>query len=191
MPRIKGRVTIQTLRILFTLTLTFRQGLSDTFFNVKRLILALFSTLFVFLAAFAQKDMVILRDGTIIDNCKIIQLSDSKLIYSMKGGSNRNEKVIPVNNIYMIKFENSRNIYITPTGRKMSNESGVIPKGADAIYLREGRQLIGYDTRDTDGLISYIISKKQKSLPFANEVPKSDVFMIRKGNGNTEIITPF
>lgn len=135
--------------------------------------------------------MLITRDGKTIEHCKIIQLSDSKLIYTPKDGPHRKEIILPVEDVYMLKFDKSRNIYITSTGRKMSNESGIIPKGADAIYLKEGRQLIGFGTRMNDGMVSYLISNDPKALPFANEISKSEIFMIRRANGSTEIINPF
>ncbi|MCM1504608.1 MAG: LysM peptidoglycan-binding domain-containing protein [Muribaculum sp.] len=154
-----------------------------------RLIIAGIAFMLSSQAAFAQKDLIILKNGREF-NATILQVNDRQVVYKMSSKKNDAEYTLDNADVYMIRFSQRGNVYINENGRRITGENQKLPKDADIIYLIEGREIPAYEVRVFDSHISYLTAKhtNKKVVPIAEVVPRNKVFMIRYTDGTIDLI---
>ncbi len=158
-------------------------------FSTLRLIIAGIALLLSSQTSFAQKDLIILKNGREF-NATILQVNDRQVVYKMSSKKNDSEYAVDNSDVYMIRFSQRGNVYINESGKRITGENQRLPKDADVIYLIEGREIPAYDVKVYDSHISYLSSKhtNKKIVPIAEVVPRNNVFMIRYTDGTIDLI---
>lgn len=161
-----------------------------------RRFLIMITVMSICLCCLAQGDLIIMRNGTEY-NGQIALVKQDKTVFKDDKGS---QMELPNTDIYMIKYEKRGNVFFTESGERLSSEGdGKIPGGASAIYLVEGKEVIGYDiTIDANNITYYPPSKKKygfiqisKKGSSSLSVPKNEVFLIKYEDGTKDLVTDF
>lgn len=140
-------------------------------------------------AGWAQKDLVILRDGTMM-NCKIIQVSTNYTIYKEDDSKKSREQRIDNAQLYMIKYEKRGNVFFTESGDRFNGmPTGKVSGDATIMYLRQGEEIVAYDLNIGQSIVSYKVSSKKKAM--VKTVPKNQVFLICYPDGTRDVLTSF
>lgn len=144
----------------------------------------LFSLCFV--ESFPQSDLILMRDGT-EKKVKIVTVTNEKTTYCL---NSQNEESVPNILVYMIKYRQRGNVFFTEEGERISGDgNGRIPTGAAAIYLLEGKELIGYNIVMDEYKISFTETKKSSSQ--TSYIAKSKIFLIKYPDGTKDIMNDF
>lgn len=137
----------------------------------------------------AHADLILLRDGSEIE-CTIRLVSDTDIKYLLP--RNDQQMSTPTSDVYMLNFNKRGNVYISPQGKRITGENRPIPKGADIVYLVEGKEIPAFNLNINDEEISFLDQKpSKKSIPVAKVYKRSEVFKIVYRDGSTDVITPF
>ena len=92
----------------------------------------------------AQRDLIILRDGS-ERRVKIVMVKNDNTLFATDKKSLVQES-IPNKDIYMIKYDKRGNVFFTENGERISGaDDAKIPSNATAIYLLRGEEIIGYN----------------------------------------------
>lgn len=145
---------------------------------------------FVFspLWSLAQRDLILLRDGS-ERKVKIIMVNSDQIVYSSDAKSVKQE-TINNNVVYMIKYEKRGNIFFMEDGERVSGEGdGRIPSNATVIYLLKGEEIVGYNVELDVSSVKYTASKKKGKEIFT--IDKSQIFLIVYPDGTKEMLNDF
>lgn len=136
----------------------------------------------------AQRDMILLRDGS-VRKANIIMVNNERTVFSTDKNSSSQEE-IPNRDIYMIKYDKRGNVFFTDEGERFDGEGdGKIPSKAVAIYLLNGKEIIGYNVVMNTETVSYTTSKRGgKDL---SSLKKSDVFLVVWPDGTRDMLNDF
>lgn len=155
---------------------------------MKPLAAIIFSIYMPALAA-AQDDLMIFRDGS-EKSVKVIQVADKRVTYLPQGKKNTQETYADPKDVYMIRFKERGNVYITPEGKRVTGENRKTDKGADLIYMVEGKEIQAYNLQVLENVIVYQEEKpKKKQYVSPVTVGKDEVFMIKYKDGTKDMIT--
>lgn len=147
----------------------------------------------------SNADRIIFRNG-VIDDTKIVQVRDSKIIYTNLDVQDKKLEV-PTKDIFMISIEDVGNIYFNEFGERKAGESkSAKPSKSDIVYLVSGYEIPCEKVRVSGDFVSFKVKdnniwKGLKGVIGFNKkkeqiVPKEDVFMICYRNGTNDFITP-
>ena len=147
----------------------------------------------------AHADRMIYRDGS-IDEVKIVQVRDSKIIY-MDPRVTSKKLEMPTTELYMVSIEDVGNIYYNELGERRAGESKPAKTSkTDIVYLVSGMEVpcenaylngdfVNFKVKDTSRLKefkeSYVFDKNKKV-----NIPREEIFMICYKNGVNDLITP-
>lgn len=139
---------------------------------------------------FAQRDMIIQRDGVVHSKIKVLATTTDSTYYQTK----LDKKVVSssVSNvmIYLIKYQKRGNVYFTLEGKQFTGDIGSqAPHDATAIYLLEGRELWGYNLIASEDKITYQMGKKKNSQQIT--MSKDDIFLILYPDGTRDVVNDF
>ena len=119
---------------------------------------------------YAQRDLIILRDGS-ERRVKIVMVKNDNTLFATDKKSSIQES-IPNKDIYMIKYDKRGNVFFTENGERFSGtDDAKIPSNATAIYLLRGEEIIGYKDAST--------------------INKSDIFLIVYPDETRELLNDF
>ncbi len=147
--------------------------------------------LFLMLAAlalvqgYAQRDKVILRDGTVRE-CKLEMVTTDSTVFTADG------RRVSIHNteVYMVKYDKRGNVFYTDDGEQFSGEGdGKVPGAAAAIYLAQGKEIVAYNLMMGVDQVTYQTGKKKNSP--TETVAKDDIFMICYHDGTRTIVNDF
>lgn len=148
----------------------------------------LFISLLIFFSncSYAQRDYIILRDGSSQwGNIDVVSTDNTTF-----ENSHGERIIVPNTNIYMIKYRQRGNVFFTEDGKRFSGETdGKIPNGAAAIYLLQGKEVIGYHVAIEEDRISYNLTRKSNSE--AQHIPTDSVFLILYHDGTKDMLNDF
>ena len=114
--------------------------------------------------SYAQRDLIILRDGIVHENVKVLATTTDSTFYQQKVGKKMVETSIGNEMIYLIKYQKRGNVYFTLDREQFSGDVGSsMPNDATAIYLLEGRELWGYNLITSKDEVTFQTGKKKKS----------------------------
>lgn len=142
----------------------------------------------------SAQDFVLLRTGEEIW-CKVEMVGNGLLTYRAEK-SKSNKISLPINQVYMIKYEKRGNTFYNFKGEviKTSPSASQLSKKDIGIYLCEGEEIIASEVSMDVENVSYkisgknnLISKKRKGESF--RIPKSKIFLIRYYDGTKELLT--
>lgn len=140
-------------------------------------------------AIFAQKDIIMKRDGSEMQ-VRVVQMNSKYVVYNLESKHDKEDKQMDNSEIYMIKFHKRGNVFFTEEGDRFNGEGdGKIPKKSTVVYLTKGQELVVFDLMMDTNKLSYKLSK-DKDAPI-NYTPKYQVFMIVYPDGTKDIITEF
>lgn len=134
----------------------------------------------------AGPDGVILRDGREM-SMRIVQVDNSRILYKNSGKKNDTEMWLDLHEVYMIRFEQRGNIYITADCKRITGENQKIEKNATVIYLVAGKEIPGYDVQVSERKVAYYTTNKRKFRALV-ELPYSDVFLIKYPDGTKDVL---
>lgn len=136
----------------------------------------------------AQRDLIILRDGS-ERKVKIIMVKSDNTILAADKKSSVQESVSN-KDIYMIKYEKRGNVFFTEDGGRMTGSSDAkIPSNATAIYLLKGEEIVGYNVEMDADKVSFTATKKEdKNL---KTISKSDIFLIVYPDKTRDVLNDF
>jgi len=138
----------------------------------------------------AQRDRLILRDGAVIGNVRVLATTTDSTLYQEKAGKRTVESSISNDMIYLIKYQKRGNVYFTLDGKQFTGDIGSsMPGDATAIYLLEGRELWGYNLIVSQNEVSYQASKKRKSEQYT--IPKDSIFLILYPDETRDVLNDF
>lgn len=154
---------------------------------MKRL-LAIFCTLIcVAYPSMAQKDFIISRNGSITP-VSIVRVNDKEVVYKESDKKRDPEFTVSNSEIYMLHFSKRGNVYLTEDGKRLTGEMQSVPRDADVIYTIDRREIIAYNIRVHEDIVTYNKDKKEKKYAGSEVLPRSNVFMIRYSDGTTDVI---
>lgn len=141
-------------------------------------------------------DVIILRKGEFL-TADIKEVTDSS-VYALplpvtKTGRadmktmNRNPKPIAAENLYMLSKGKGSTVFFHSDGSRDTVANKIWQEGTDRIFLIEGREIIGWDTKVTDSSVSYFRSDPDMNRYLKRyTTPLSDVFMIVFDDGKAK-----
>lgn len=136
----------------------------------------------------AQRDLIILRDGS-ERKVKIIMVKSDNTVFSTDKKSSVEES-IPNKDIYMIKYEKRGNVFFTEDGGRMTGASDAkIPSNATVIYLLKGEEIIGYNVEMDADKVSFTKTKKEGKD--VSTVHKSEIFLIVYPDETRDVLNDF
>ena len=140
------------------------------------------------LVSYAQRDLIILRDGS-ERKVKVVMVKSDNTVFATDKKSSVEES-IPNKDIYMIKYEKRGNVFFTEDGERMTGASDAkIPSNATAIYLLKGEEIIGYNVEMDADKISFTKTKKEgKDVSIVN---KSEIFLIVYPDETRDVLNDF
>lgn len=155
---------------------------------------------FVVLAhGYAQRDIIIMRNGMSFTG-KVILVSNDKTIFKSKDNGQQELSNL---DIYMIKYDKRGNVFFTEKGDRITDNENdnKVPKGATLVYLTDSREIAAEHLAIlVDSIILTPIKKKEKfSIPFVRSksndtrivLAKKRVFLIWHPDGTKDVITDF
>ena len=153
----------------------------------KRALLLLF-LVFCPLCANAQRDLIILRDGS-ERKVKIIMVKNDNTVFAADKKSSVEES-ISNKNIYMIKYDKRGNVFFTEDGERITGTGEAkIPSNATAIYMLKGEEIICYNVEMDADKVSFTKTKKEgKDVSTIN---KSEIFLIVYPDETRELLNDF
>ena len=136
----------------------------------------------------AQRDLIILRDGS-ERRVKIVMVRNDNTLFATDKKSSVQESV-PNKDVYMIKYDKRGNVFFTENGERFSGaDDAKIPSNATAIYLLKGEEIIGYNVEMDADKVSFTKTKKEgKDVSTIN---KSDIFLIVYPDETRELLNDF
>ena len=136
----------------------------------------------------AQRDLIILRDGS-ERRVKIIMVKNDNTLFAIDKKSSVQESV-PNKDIYMIKYDKRGNVFFTENGERFSGaDDAKIPSNATAIYLLKGEEIIGYNVEMDADKVSFTKTKKEGKD--ASTINKSEIFLIVYPDETREMLNDF
>lgn len=140
------------------------------------------------LCANAQRDLIILRDGS-ERKVKIIMVKNDNTVFAADKKSSI-EQSISNKDIYMIKYDKRGNVFFTEDGERITGTGEAkIPSNATAIYLLKGEEIIGYNVEMDADKVSFTKSKKEgKDVSTIN---KSEIFLIVYPDETKDVLNDF
>lgn len=136
----------------------------------------------------AQRDLIILRDGS-ERKVKIIMVKSDNTIFTADKKSSVQES-LSNKDIYMIKYDKRGNVFFTENGGRMTGAGdGKIPSNATAIYLLKGEEIIGYNVEMDVDNVSFTATKKEDEN--LKTIRKSDIFLIVYPDETRELLNDF
>lgn len=152
---------------------------------MRRVVLLAFVAMMA-VQGFAQRDKVILRDGSVKEEVKMDVMSNDSTVFIHEG----QRIALPNYEIYMVKQDKRGNVFFTEDGEQFTGEGdGKVPGSATAIYLTKGQEVIAYNVSITPDDVTYQLGKK-KSSPKVTQ-SKDEIFMICYQDGSRMLITEF
>ncbi len=141
------------------------------------------------LPSFAQKDLIILKNGREV-NASIVQVNDRQVVYRLTSKKNDPELSMDNSEVYMIHFSKRGNVYINSEGKRITGENHQLPKDADIIYLIEGKEIPAYDVKVYDSYVTYLNKKhtNKKVVPVAEVIQRNQIFLIKYTDGTIDLI---
>lgn len=141
------------------------------------------------LPSFAQKDLIILKNGREV-NVSVVQVNDRHVVYRLTSKKNDPELSMDNSDVYMIHFAKRGNVYINSDGRRITGENHQLPKDADIIYLVEGKEIPAYDVKVYDSYVTYLNKKhtNKKVVPVAEVIQRNQIFLIKYTDGTIDLI---
>lgn len=140
------------------------------------------------LQSLAQRDMILLRDGS-ERKVKIIMVNGNHIVFATDAKSN-NQETIDNSLVYMVKYDKRGNMFFMDDGERISGGGdGKIPSNATAIYLLKGEEIVGYNVEMNVSSVQYTSSKKKEKDKFS--IDKSEIFLIVYPDGTKEILNDF
>ena len=137
---------------------------------------------------YAQRDLIILRDGS-ERRVKIVMVKNDNTLFATDKKSSIQES-IPNKDIYMIKYDKRGNVFFTENGERFSGtDDAKIPSNATAIYLLRGEEIIGYNVEMDADKVSFTKTKKEGKD--ASTINKSDIFLIVYPDETRELLNDF
>ena len=136
----------------------------------------------------AQRDIILLRDGS-ERKVNIIMVKNEKTVFSTDKNSSTQEELAN-RDIYMIKYDKRGNVFFTDEGERFDGEGdGKIPSKAVAIYMIDGKEIIGYNVDMGTESVSYTTSKKM--VKEFTSLKKSDIFLVVYPDGTRDMLNDF
>lgn len=136
----------------------------------------------------AQRDLIILRDGS-ERRVKIVMVKNDNTLFATDKKSLVQES-IPNKDIYMIKYDKRGNVFFTENGERFSGaDDAKIPSNATAIYLLKGEEIIGYNVEMDADKVSFTKTKKEGKD--ASTINKSEIFLIVYPDETREMLNDF
>ena len=142
----------------------------------------------------SAQDFVLLRTGEEIW-CKVELVGNGLLTYRAEK-SKSNKISLPINQVYMIKYEKRGNTFYNSNGEviKTTPSASKMSKKDIGIYLCEGEEIIASEVSMDVENVNYkksgknnLISSRKKGESFS--IPKSQIFLIRYFDGTKELLT--
>lgn len=153
-----------------------------------RWVFLLIVMLFYPLWTYAQRDLILLRDGS-ERKAKIIMVTNENTVFC-SGESSSAQESIPNKDIYMIKYDKRGNVFFTDEGERITGTGdGRIPSNASAIYLLKGQEIIGFNIEMDTVKVYYTVSKKKSKDVLS--IDKSDIFLISYPDDTKEMLNDF
>lgn len=140
-------------------------------------------------ASTKARDFIILRDGSVLE-AKISQISAKSIIFKNFTNGVASDQY-PLSDIYMVKYANRGNVYITPDGRRMTGENQYLEPEATIIYTVDCKEIQAYDVvLDIDAVtFSKKRPTKKDRYPGRYTLDSAKVFMLVYPDGTKEIFT--
>ena len=136
----------------------------------------------------AQRDLIILRDGS-ERRVKLVMVKNDNTLFATDKKSLVQES-IPNKDIYMIKYDKRGNVFFTENGERFSGaDDAKIPSNATAIYLLKGEEIIGYNVEMDADKVSFTKTKKEGKD--ASTINKSEIFLIVYPDETREMLNDF
>lgn len=144
-------------------------------------------------------DQLILRNGNILDG-KVSLVSDNGVDFNtihfkktiLIPKAEVSVANIPLDEIYMIKYDKRGNVYINLDGSRKSGENQKIDKNADIIYLLEGKEIPAFGLKiENNNMIFQKSKDKKKALSDQVSLPISDVFMVIYSDKSIDVFNEY
>lgn len=131
-----------------------------------------------------RKRIIIYRDGR-VRTAKIIQVNTDRTL--VRPDKKSPEEWVDNTDVYMLKFKERGNVAFDESGNRILTTSRAkkTPKGAILIYLKNGKELTGYELRIDGDEITYTQKKeKEERLNIIETNNNSDSNSITPGDFN-------
>ena len=145
-------------------------------------------------AAFAQSDVLVMRDGS-EKIVRIIMVSNSCVTYSerAKGGPELTENLA---NIYMLHYDKRGNVFVDSEGNRKTGMSQRYDRNADLIYLISGKEIQAYNLHIDGNRVMYeekgrtnIFGKRvDANLHPSRVLSTAEIFFIKYKDGTKDIM---
>jgi hypothetical protein len=141
------------------------------------------------LAALAQKDMMLFRDGS-EKMVKVIQVNNDRIIYKEKDKKKSPELSVLTTDVFMIKYENKMNVFFDEYGDRSERSKELKHNKKDIlVYLKIGAEMPVYSLElKRDG---YAIYKKKKKDVQEHAFYKSEICMVKDPDGTKDILSDY
>lgn len=151
----------------------------------KRLFLPVIILAVTVTKASAQEDIIIYRDGRVLTT-KIIQVNTDRTL--VRPDKKSPEEWVDNTDVYMLKFKERGYVAFDENGNRTitTSDTKKTPKGAILIYLKCGKELVGYELRIDGDKVTYRLTGK-KSSPM-RQIDKDEVFMILYPDGSRDVL---
>lgn len=143
-------------------------------------------TTFTFVICSADNDIIITRDGKIME-CKVIAISADNIEYRAKIKGKWKDVRSNTRSIYMIKKEKGNVFFFDNEGNQTLVDNIKIDKKDNVIYLNSGEYFPIYNFSIEKDCVKYQLQDKKKA-PWQTSM-KKDIFLIRYSDGTTNIFS--
>jgi len=134
----------------------------------------------------ADEDIMITRDGDERE-IKIDRISAKEVIFTDLKKKKRGKQSLPTNFVYLIKTDKRGNIFFDEEGNQITRPNNKIGKKDDVVYLTNCNEIVVYQLSILKDVITYKETDKKKAPIITKK--KSEVFMIRHGDGSKDLFT--
>lgn len=136
--------------------------------------------------AFADDDIMITRDGEERE-VKIDRITAKEVIFTDLKKKKRGKQSLPTNFVYLIKTDKRGNIFFDEEGNQITRPKKKIDKKDEVVYMTSCDEVVAYQLSILKDVITYKEADKKKA-PIVTK-RKSEVFMIRHGDGSKDLFT--
>ncbi len=140
----------------------------------------------------SAQDLIILRSGKEHEG-KVVHSNQNSVSIETKTGGLFSKEVstttLNPSDIYMIKYKGRGNVYFKDNGSRISGENQKIDKGADIIYLKDGKEIPAWNLTFEPETITFRTSKENKKARSSTVTVRiEEVFLIKYSDGSRDVI---
>lgn len=151
---------------------------------MKRAFLFFFVLMMLPLWALADNDIMIVRDGTMLE-VKIEKVNQTQVTFVDLKRKRRGTLNIPTAGVFMIMREKDNNIFFDEQGNQTSSPAVKIDKKDNIIFLNDGKIFPAYNIAIEKERVTYQLKKGKKASRYMST--KEEVFLIRYADGTASL----